>query len=244
VNVADLIPLILLALFSAGLIIGGTVVFFVRRLMRTRKHVEIEPPPFFFYPPQPTIFARPDCWLAIKSGNTLAVQSALGLDHPTPCSWTDGLAGDKQLFISPPFRGWTLVFGSGLPDPADDVDASFRLIVGLSRKLGQVQFFSASRIVNHHAWARADKGRVQRAYAWAGKTIWLQGERTAAESDLGLECRDYGDSGNDDWLSESNDLALNVEKVPLLASRWSLDPAAVSAQLEQCGIAGEISRRY
>jgi hypothetical protein len=246
VNIADLIPLVLLALFSAGLIIGGGIVFFVRRLMRSRQKVEIELSPLFLYLPQPTIFARPDCWLAIESSDTQAVQSALGLNHPTPCSWSDGLSGDKQLFISPPIRGWTVVIGSGLPDPGEDVDACFRLIVGLSRKLGKVQFFCANRVVNHHGWARAENGRVQRAYAWAGKTVWLQGERTAAECDLGFECRDYGDYGSEDCFSESNDVALNVEKVPLLAARWSLDPAAINAQFleQECGVAGDLSHRY
>ena len=139
-----------------------------------------------------------------------------------------------------------MVFGAGLPDPGEDVDACFRLIVGVSRKLGQVQFFTANRVVNHHAFVRAEKGRVQRAYAWAGKTVWLQGERTAAESDLGIECREYGEAGNEDWSSEPSDLALNVEKIPLLAARWSVDPAAISTQLleQECGVAGDLSRRY
>ena len=73
-----------------------------------------------------------------------------------------------------------------MPDPAVDVDACFRFVVDLSRKLGQVQFFSASRILHHHAWVRVEGGRVVRAYAWAGETLWSQGLRTPAEKELGM----------------------------------------------------------
>ena len=136
--------------------------------------------------------------------------------------------------------------GSGLPDPSEDVDACFRLLLGLSRKLGHVQFFSANRVINHHAWVRAENGRVVRAYAWAGRTLWLQGERTAAERDLALECRDYGDPSEETDFSEWNAVAPNVHKVPQLAARWSLDPAAIAEQFleHEYGIAGEASRKY
>jgi len=44
---------------------------------------------------------RPACWVAIKSRNLPAVQSALGLHHPKPCSWVEGLASEEQLFSAP-----------------------------------------------------------------------------------------------------------------------------------------------
>ena len=52
----------------------------------------------------------------------------------------------------------------------------------LSRKIGQVQFFSVNRAVNHHAWVQAEAGVIQRAYAWAGRTFWNQGARPARNS--------------------------------------------------------------
>src|SRR6266581_6011693 len=42
-----------------------------------------------FHPP---IFAVPSRWLAIHSENPQAVQSALGLLRPRPCSWEEGLS--------------------------------------------------------------------------------------------------------------------------------------------------------
>jgi len=167
----------------------------------------------------------------------------LRLHQPTPCSWEEGLieAREDKLFISPSISGWVVVVGSGLPGPFEDVDKCFRFLLRLSRKLGQVQFFSASRVLNQHAWVLMERGRVYRAYAWGGETLWNQGQLTAAEKELDLRCFDYG--SEQDLFSLKEELAANAERVGQLAARWSLDPAAVcpSAGLG-CGIVGELSQ--
>src|SRR2546422_6458813 len=48
---------------------------------------------------------------------------------------------------------------------------------------------------------------------------------TEAEKELGLKCFGYTESFGLPSLTETDVLATNVEKVPLLAARWSLDPA-------------------
>jgi hypothetical protein len=192
------------------------------------------------------IFNVPSRWLAVRSGNPQLVQAALGLNNPTPCSWEEGLtaAHEHKLFISPAIRGWVLVMGSNLPEPGDDVDRCFRFVMELSRKLGQVQFFSLNRAVNHHAWVQAEFGAVQRAYAWAGKTLWNQGAITRAELDLGLKCHAYGEGEERVDFGRPDPAALNTERLPLLASRWSLDPTSIDARVlrENQGITGQLSR--
>ena len=108
---------------------------------------------------QSSVLHCPNRWVAIRSTNPQAVQTALGLHNPTPCSWMDGMArvSDQKLFISPPVNGWVLVVGSLLPEPSEDVDACFRFLQRLSRELGEVQFFSVNRAVGHHAWARFER---------------------------------------------------------------------------------------
>jgi len=203
--------------------------------------------------PQPTdrrlaysIFSAPPRWLAVKSGNPYVVQAALGLNKPTRCSWEEGLsvAQDRKLFISPSINGWVLVIGSRLPDPSDDVDVCFQFLSDLSRKVGQVQFFSLNRVVNHHAWVQLQHGQVLRAYAWAGKTLWNQGRKSAAEMELGLRCFEYAQAPEPAQYTQNDPLQHNTERVCLLARRWSIDPAAVDARRlkESPGIAGEISR--
>lgn len=184
----------------------------------------------------------PGRWLAVQTDNPHAVRAALRLHNAARCSIEDGLheARESRLFISPPVDGWVLVFGARLPDPAEDVDACFHFLSAVSRKLGHVQFFSAHRALGHHAWARLEAGRVRRAYAWAGQTLWNQGLPTAAEVSLGLRCAAYGEDGGDDFLPGESS-AWNTERVPQLAARWSLDPALLDERLSRSdfGIAGD-----
>ncbi len=242
-----LLILILSVALALCLVCLLAVLHFVRagRLARQRdlqRHLLL-PRSRNFYPP---LFSAPSRWLAIRSSNPEAVQAALGLLRPRPCTWEEGLAAAqaRRLFISPPVDGWILVMGSGLPEPAHDVDKCFHFIVALSRKLGCVQFFSASRAVHHHAWVHAEQGRILRAYAWAGKTLWNQGRLTKAETELRLKCFDYAEAAERSYFAQIHPSVLNTERVPLLAARWSLDPASINARLpgETQGIAGELSR--
>ncbi|MEW6305654.1 MAG: hypothetical protein AB1705_19415 [Verrucomicrobiota bacterium] len=197
---------------------------------------------------RPALYHQPSRWLAIKSTDLAEVQEAFGLHNPTPCSWEEGLARSQEhkLFIFPPLAGWILVMGSGLPEPDEDIDDFYRFIVGLSRKLGHVQFFSSNRVLYHHAWIRADSGRVLRAYAWAGEVLWNQGMMTPAEIDLGMRCHQYGEHAGGSRLPGSSAGQANAEKVPQLAARWSLDPMAIDERLfrRSQGIAGEPSKSF
>ena len=247
----DLVAVLLILLF--GMVIGMmlTGMFFVVHSLRrgrlasrmTLRRSEFASRERRFHP---SAFAVPSRWLAIRSGNLHLVQAALGLHNPTPCTWEEGLtvANEHKLFITPPIRGWILVIGSNLPDPSDDVDKCFRFLLEISRKLGPVQYFSANRIVNHHSWVHMDQGVVQRAYAWAGRTVWNQGRLTKAEIDLGLKCFDYTTTEERIEFGHVLPTAMNTERVPLLASRWSIDPSSIDFRLlkENHGIAGQLSR--
>jgi hypothetical protein len=237
-------PIFLLMLFAVALRIGTGIVIVVLRREAARE----EPTPIAggirtetaF---KPAVLHRPSCWMAVKGRSPLRVASALGLEPVKRCTWWQGLIGDEKLFISPPASGWILIVGSGLPDPAEDIDAAFRLIIDLSRKLGQAQFFVASPVLRQHAWVNAEKGKVLRAYAWAGKTLWNQGAQTRLERELGMKCFDYGEEGPDSY-SQPDFIGVNVEKVPLLAAHWSVDPGQIDGnRLEtECGLACESLR--
>ena len=195
---------------------------------------------------QSAFASRPVLWMAVRATDPKTVQAALGLNQPIPCSWTEGMTGERSFFIGPPVNGWIIVTGSGLPNPSCDVDECFRFLARISGQLGQVQLFHADRILHHHAWARAENGIVMRAYAWAGETIWNQGAKTPAEIELSMKCFGYGDDPNADSWAAVEWTAANVGKVPLLATRWSLDPARINerARNRADGIAGESSRVY
>jgi hypothetical protein len=249
----DVFAILLVALVTLAVTTGTVMALLVSRSkkqLRPRISNAFQLPPSNLCSIQgqfQTALNRPTSWVAIKSHNLGAVQTALGLHHVKPCTWLDGLAGEEKLFIAPPTKGWILLFGTGLPDPSHDVDSCFRFIVKLSKTFGTVQFFSANRALFHHAWVRADGGKIARAYAWAGSTLWNQGPFTPAESDLDLHCFDYcaPDEAPPAYLC-SETMSANVDKVPLLAARWSLDPAGIDQRVlsKQFGLAGEPSRAY
>jgi len=191
---------------------------------------------------RPSLFEQPCRWLAVKSRHPLLVQASLNLHHATPCSWEEGLAEARQykLFVSPSVSGWVLVVGAGLPEPAEDVDACYRFLTALSRKLGHVQFFSVNRALSHHSWALMEQGRVYRGYAWTGATVWNQGPITSAEKDLEVTCFPYAADSN--TLGATEALSSNCDKISQLAGRWSLDPSAVPpSSWKAGGIVGELS---
>jgi len=242
----------LLFLIGSVLLVGTLAVLVIRRYLRARKpgwwggcrqsQSELRIGRAF----HTSIFHCPNRWVAIRTTHPRAVQAALGLHNPTPCSWTDGMArvSDQKLFISPPVNGWILVVGSLLPEPSEDVDACFRFLQRLSRELGEVQFFSVNRAVGHHAWARFECGRAIRGYAWAGETLWNQGHKTWAERKLGLRCYDYFEGEARSHFGQLDRSRANADKVLLLASIWSLDPSSIddSALTDAVGIAGDLSR--
>jgi hypothetical protein len=195
----------------------------------------------------PFLFDRPARWMAVKCNNLQKVQNALGLNNPIPCPLSEGFSrlNDHKLFISPPMKGWVLVVGNSLPDVSDDVDRTFRFIMKVANELGSVQYFSANRVLNHHAWVRIENNRVYRAYAWAGETVWNQGQCTAAEKELALKCYEYFDSPLPYPFTARDSHVANTEKVMQLAARWSIDPMAVNNQnlRASIGIAGDLSRR-
>ena len=236
---SDYIPLMLLvAMNTAAIVIGLLILgWMATGPRRTRRDQKALAEAFSFLPFRTDTPPRPACWLAVRSVSTEAVKTALCLNRAAPCSWVEGLAGSHEFFISPRVHGgWVIVTGLGLPNPSDDVDATFLFLTELSRKLGHVQFFYAEKFSRHHGWARLDDGCVTRGYAWTGETVWNQGAKTLPETVVGLKTFNYADQ-----TATILDAETNFEKVPQLAARWSLDPAEVKldSSRQSIGLAGE-----
>src|ERR1035437_10191406 len=96
-NFAALMPLALqgLALGIGFVILGWMLAVQWRRLLQNASSAQI----FFSFK---SAGQRPACWLAIRSVSPEAVKDALGLNRAEPCSWAEGLAGDREFVISPP----------------------------------------------------------------------------------------------------------------------------------------------
>ncbi|MEY4690510.1 MAG: hypothetical protein RIT19_835 [Verrucomicrobiota bacterium] len=222
-------------LVSFGMVVGIAIVFatlyrrHLRLLRRSQRWVD---------PLGPLVgggrgvpLPLPGRWMAVKTSNTPYLREILQLGDTGSAPWSEALARarERRVFVSPPWQGWTLVIGAALPDPDADIDRLYRFLAHLSREMGEVQFFAAERVLNHHAWAWLRDGRVVRAYAWAGEALWNQGERTLDERLLGLVCREYGETSGDGGLRGGPTEQQNADRVALLARRWSLDPGEASA---------------
>jgi len=237
----DTAALVILAMNGMALGLGIILASWIYALHRRARHLGVfdslpakSPPPDLPFP------QRPASWLAIRAVAPGAVREALGLDRFAPCSWLESMTGGHEFFISPQVHGWVIVTGPGLPDPGEDVDDCFHFLMGLSRRLGHVQYFHAEPFGHHHAWARLDDGCVTRAFAWAGETVWNQGIETLPEIELRFKCLGYGDNS-----MSAQDAEMNREKISLLAARWSLDPAEINRHLSRrIGIAGWSARLY
>lgn len=185
-----------------------------------------------------TYLPLPTRWLAIKHESMFAVQSALRLHNPEPCSWLEGLSHEERLFISPSIEGWIIVTGDNIPDPSDDVDVAFRFIMNLSRELGEVHYFSTTPFLNYHSWIKVRSGKVIRAYTWAGQTIWNQGAKTREEKELGMRTFNYSDEMQTLFSDDAAIFASNANKVPRLAALWTVDLTHVRKHLQEPGIIG------
>jgi hypothetical protein len=237
VNQADATPFILLVLFLVTFLAGVVFMAFAARWHRlAMERTQLAGARFVTalhsenVASLDSIGRRPKLWLAIHTPDAAGVFNALGLDHPQPGHWSQCAPGSGLMFVSVPVNGWTLVCGDGIPDPAEDVDRCFRFLSNLSIALGHVQLFSTSAVLDDHAWARLESGRVIRAYAWAaGQTLWNQGQITDDERRFGLKCFGYGECTDpQDWRLRER-ITENLVKVPLLAARWSLDPAELES---------------
>jgi hypothetical protein len=234
-TIVEMLLLMHMIALGVGLMLFAWMIFLQRRARRQFSAVTA----VYEFDPEPSLsfsISRPMCWLAVRSVSPESVKEALGLNHASPCTWNEGLTGDHAFFISPRVNGWVIVTGLALPTPTEDVDACFIFLSTLSRKLGHVQYFYAETFSRHHGWARLDDGCVTRGYAWAGTTVWSQGVETLPEIEAGVKTFAYGDQS-----ATLSDVEANFEKVPLLAARWSLDPAGVKLNSirQSIGIVGE-----
>lgn len=172
-------------------------------------------------------FGPKQAWLAVRDRDTDAVITALGFGDLGPVAWSQGIdlayVTDDRVAVTPPLAGangyrWVLVPGRWWTRP----DASPG-VAALSQQLHtEVQFFSTSRVTEHHRWERAVDGVLVRAFDYRGDsgevTLWW-GDPDEHERALGLPAEEPAD----DELS----VLLGEDDVMRLAAAWSVDPTAV-----------------
>jgi hypothetical protein len=183
-------------------------------------------------PNKPVPFGYKCQWLAIKTEDTKAVADAVFLRNAQPATWQEGIqwAYGSKLFVSPPVDGWSLVVGNCLPDagrpdgPDWQPDRCTPLIVHLSKRFGEVQYFGTHRIAEYHAWMKACAGRILRACAYLGEqgvTIWNRGGLTPEENKLGFTSPRESSNAGEDTFTE---IFPDEDFVMQIAGKWSINP--------------------
>lgn len=192
---------------------------------------------FDIEPDRPARFGYHMAWLAVRTRDTGAVLHAMGLTADAEAAnWASGLGavydktlGQQLAFVSPPVNGWTLVVSASIPSPASRrfVDKSLPLLLGLSERFTEVQYFAGFPDIDFYAWARVIEGRLIRAFAINDEGIvWNKGRPTKEEKAMGLKLFDVrgmrerrGDAGGEIVMYPTPDLLME------LARTWSLDPS-------------------
>jgi len=194
---------------------------------------------------QPSPFGYKTAWIAVETTATVqqSLAAELRLRDLRSCDWEEGVkesydTADRAVFITPTISGWTLAVGILLLDASDEV---LNLIVRLSERHGSAQYFGNYRVVDYYAWAKAECGRLVRAYAFLGErdeTPWNTGGLTAEEKELGLIFDDPEDepapsagASSEDFLKLMSSYAERKypreKDVMAIAGKWSIAPTQI-----------------
>lgn len=208
-------------------------------------------------PDRPCGFGSDMAWVAVKSGDPMAVMSAAGIATAQASNWNSGIGtiydaflGQRRVFVSAPVNGWIFIAGSALPHPYGDafVDKSTPFLIALSEQLGEVQYFASFPEIDLFAWARLSSGRLVRAFAVSDEgVLWNRGRTTREERTLGLKLFELrgvrgrkGDAGGELMMHPTE------EHVMRLAGAWSLNPTLLDSAKAppSSGYVAEIPRSW
>lgn len=190
----------------------------------------------------------PKAWMAIQSSRLINVEDTFGIKECQKIDWdpSDCLHQDEKIFIAPPVRGWTLVFGEPLKTRYTDIDELFHFIKRISESYGTVQYFSVDPVTGYHCWINSHDGKFLRSYVWDGETIWNQGTATQAEKKLNLMTLDYFESPPENeeisFVRLHPDIHKNIDQIYALSGLWGVNPLSVDTSQWgfQKGILGSV----
>ena len=192
---------------------------------------------------RPVSFGYKMAWLAVRSDSPEDVAAGLGVEARVSSSWDRGVETvysadsmtERPVFVTPSLDGWVLAVSPVYFEEASDADPErlSRFVSTAAELLGaEVQLFVTHRVVEGHAWARADESGLKRAYYYLGEVgecLLDQGPKTSVEDGLGCFGLDPAEPADESTVME-------------VARAWSIDPTGIEdryAQLE-AGILGTI----
>lgn len=193
-------------------------------------------------PTLPVSFGFKMAWIAVRCDQHEEVANFLLLQGYHPLSWEKGIEAayasltTKEVFVTPPINGWTLVVGWYLEniEDAQPKHRVYRLLEAISSKFGEAQLFATHRGVDTHVWMLAKDGNVLRVFACSEDQTFDFGPLTEVEQTL-----DLFEQPKDQWFASEDD-------VMLVAAAWSIDPSSLTedAGKAELGMFGEIGLQF
>lgn len=171
-------------------------------------------------------FGYKTAWLAARGAVPDAVALGLGLASLEKVPWGVGLsmAYEQGVVVVRPTENWTLVIGDSLLRLESRLGP---LAERVSRNLGgEVQFFLTHRVVELHAWGRANTGTITRAYQCCGDQGTI-GPNEGTPTPIEIANRVAETVA--DW--EAGELFPDEDTVMAIAADWSVDPTRLDAAL-------------
>lgn len=176
-------------------------------------------------------------WVAVSATDPRAVVAALDFVDAVPCNWESAskifqsLFNDR-VFVSSPVDGWILIAGNlPTPDPEMPQEGIWNLLIELSNRFGEAQYFYMSNSTLANCWALARNGEMIRAYCFTTDApkpaiVWNDGAITEGERNAGYV---YGESGykgtiDPDEVDEHPDCCRFEEAIGDISAQWSFDP--------------------
>jgi hypothetical protein len=171
-------------------------------------------------------------WFAVRSHDNKIVANALGVQNARIVTWHEGVAAaysdsDRDVFLTPPIRGWVLVAGRHLASEStvSGKPRWMNIMIRLAERFPDVQFYATHRVVEYHLWVQAKDSRIIRHYEFIGD----QGETVANEGELTTDERDLG-------LIFDADRSPVESDVMMLAGKWSVNPVELGESDEGRGM--------
>lgn len=182
-------------------------------------------------PDRPLFSGRMMSWIALPASNADEVVAALDVSDLAACNWESASTvlsstTTDRAFASGAVDGWVFIFGL-LPEPNRDQpeEGLWAFLEKLSERFGEAQYFSCSTVVSFYSWAKAENGKMVRAFSVSGgdgKIKWNHGEITPAEREAGVTFAS-GVVGSLENVDNVQDFLL-VDMPQTVAQKWSLDP--------------------
>jgi hypothetical protein len=199
-------------------------------------------------PDCPVIFGYKQIWLAVWDTAPQVVADAIGLIDTRTSTWQEGIERSyeqgydreqrqfrerQEIFVSPPVISWILAVGGigALPNPC--VPEWLPWLRNLSALLGHVQSFGTHRVSSAAYWAKAQDGRIIRAYGYVdGRTHVNEGDLTPEEIALGFDVLD-------ERRATPAEAAAHQAKIDAEIARWEALRAEVETLRSEAAARGE-----